>query len=725
MAFHFVVKLVILLLLQPWLITEAITLPKSPKMAKPNCTDRCGNVNIPYPFGVEDGCFFNESFRVTCNKTIDGGRKPFISSINLELLNVSFSFGTARVLNPVTKFNCSKTDNSIPFPIYLESGNSPFFFSNGYNRFAFLGCRKWSTIVHNQNTIGGCLLAECSDKAHVDGCHIRIPPTITYFVANQTNPCGKDIDDNIDGCGSAFMIADDMLKRDDSIPDEIINQTHVPAVLQWSIPINGMCNWKKGSNSFCDGDGDHCWRNLSSTHFCVCSKSKKDGTQLSEFRGFGKFADWKHNFCQMLCLTNPGKFHCTWPCPDGYESYTNAKDHCYPKDLGELLSKKSRTKTIIIGCSTGSGTIVLLIGAFWCWKVANRRKNVKLKQNNFKRNGGLLLQQKLCSHEGTVEMIRLFTSEELENATDNYSAHRILGQGGQGTVYKGMLADGSIVAIKKPKRVGIGKKFDEKKLQEFINEMIILSQINHRNVVKLLGCCLETQVPLLVYEFIINGTLSQHIHEKNEELFPIRWEMRLRIAVDVANALSYMHSSASAPIYHRDIKSSNILLDDKYRAKVSDFGTSRSITSEQTHLTTQVQGTFGYLDPEYFRSNQFTEKSDVYSFGVVLTELLTGQKPLISSSQTEEVRSLAACFLLSMEENSLFDILDQSVMKDGSQKEITAVAKLAKRCLNLDGKERPTMKEVAMELELIRVSKEAHAIQKDEDKASSSTNYKQ
>ncbi|KAM7481440.1 hypothetical protein LguiB_006023 [Lonicera macranthoides] len=301
----------------------------------------------------------------------------------------------------------------------------------------------------------------------------------------------------------------------------------------------------------------------------------------------------------------------------------------------------------------------------------------------------------MIGEEGNVEKSKLFTSKELKKATDKYNKNRILGQGGQGTVYKGMLTDGRIVAIKASTRV------DEGNLEQFINEVVILSQINHRNVVKLHGCCLETVVPLLVYEFIPNGTLFQYTHEKNEE-FPLSWDVRLQIATEVASALSYLHSATSLPIYHRDVKSTNILLDENYKAKVADFGTSRSIAIDQTHLTTRVSGTFGYLDPEYFMSSQFTEKSDVYSFGVVLVELLTSQKPILLIG-SEGMCSLSKYFMVASKEKCLFDILDTQVQTKGGKEEITRVANLAKRCLSLSGRKRPTMREVTVELEGIRI----------------------
>ena len=343
------------------------------------------------------------------------------------------------------------------------------------------------------------------------------------------------------------------------------------------------------------------------------------------------------------------------------------------------------------GISLGGGLLFLLLGGFWLYKVLRRRRKIKLREQFFQQQ---LLQHQMSSNEISIENTKIFTFNELKKASDNFNENRILGRGGQGTVYKGMLTDGRIVAIKKSKIV------DESQYEQFINEIVILSQLNHRNIVKLLGCCLEIEVPLLVYEFISHGTLFQLIHDENNEL-PFSWERRLEIATEVAGALAYLHSASSTPIFHRDIKSKNILLDEKYRAKVADFGTSRSVSIDQTHLTTLVRGTFGYLDPEYFRTGQFTEKSDVYSFGIVLVELLTGQKP-ISSTRTEEERSLASYFILSIEETNLFDILDAQVVKEGGEEEIMAVVNVATQCLNLNGKKGPTMKEVALELERVK-----------------------
>ncbi|XVF11597.1 hypothetical protein REPUB_Repub08aG0040800 [Reevesia pubescens] len=311
---------------------------------------------------------------------------------------------------------------------------------------------------------------------------------------------------------------------------------------------------------------------------------------------------------------------------------------------------------------------------------------MKLKEKFFQQNGGLLLQQQIDFHEGSGEPTKIFTTQELAKATDNYSQSRVIGQGGNGTVYKGILRDNRVVAVKKSKIV------DKNQIQQFINEVVVLSQINHRNVVKLMGCCLETEVPLLVYEFIPNGSLSHHIHNSNGAR-SIPCDIRLQIALETAGAIAYLHSATTIPIIHRDVKPSNILLDDKYTAKVSDFGASRLIPSDQTQITTLVQGTFGYLDPEYFRTSQLTAKSDVYSFGVVLVELLTGQMP-VSFARPEAQRNLASSFILAMQQDWLFEILEPGLANEGNRDQLKAVADLAMRCLRLRGEKRPTMKEL-------------------------------
>ncbi|KAL0296248.1 UNVERIFIED_CONTAM: Wall-associated receptor kinase [Sesamum radiatum] len=335
-------------------------------------------------------------------------------------------------------------------------------------------------------------------------------------------------------------------------------------------------------------------------------------------------------------------------------------------------------------------------GSYFC--LPNRtHKEGKMKQKFFRRNGGLLLQQQILSTRGSalLELI-LFKSEELEKATDNFSGSRVLGNGGHGTVYKGMLSDGRIVAVKKANIID-----DSQQVGQFINEVSILSQINHRHIVKLLGCCLETEAPLLVYEYISNGTLSQHLHDEPKSC-RFSWENRLHVAAEVAGALAYMHSYASTAIFHRDVKSSNILLDENYKAVVSDFGLSRSVPIDKTHLTTLVGGTFGYLDPGYFRSGKLNDKSDVYAFGVVLAEILTGQKAV----SVEDDQGLAFRFRSAVKDDRLFDILDKVVVYEGKEEEILALAKLAKRCLKINAHKRPSMKELATELDQLRKKKE-------------------
>lgn len=357
-----------------------------------------------------------------------------------------------------------------------------------------------------------------------------------------------------------------------------------------------------------------------------------------------------------------------------------------------------------LDAGVGAVLIVVFVGII-LYSIYQKSRLIKLKKKFYKQNGGSILEQKLGQRKDSSQIAHIFSESEIRKATNNYDESLIIGRGGFGTVFKGELADNTIVAVKKSKTI------DASQIDQFINEVDVVSQINHRNVVKLLGCCLETQVPLLVYEFITNGTLSDFIHTQvkvNNET----WKTRLKIAAEVAGALSYLHSAATIPIIHRDVKSDNILLDGTDTAKVSDFGASRLVPLDQTEVATMVQGTIGYLDPEYMQTSQLTEKSDVYSFGVVLVELLTGEKPFCFG-RPEETRNLAMYFLSFLKKGSLFQVIQGGMLNEGNKQEIKEVAILAAECLRVKGEERPTMKEVAMELEGMRLMEKHSWINED------------
>lgn len=305
--------------------------------------------------------------------------------------------------------------------------------------------------------------------------------------------------------------------------------------------------------------------------------------------------------------------------------------------------------------------------------------------------------------------LKSFTFNDLKNATKNFRSDSLLGEGGFGCVFKGWIDENTFA----PSKPGSGMVVAVKKLKtesfqghrEWLAEVNYLGQLRHENLVKLIGYCSESESRLLVYEFMPRGSLENHLFRKGVQL--MSWATRMRIAVDVARGLSFLHG-LNANVIYRDLKASNILLDSEFNAKLSDFGLARDGPSgDRTHVSTRVVGTRGYAAPEYVATGHLTPKSDVYSFGVVLLELLSGKRAMgdeNAGTAEETLVDWARPFL--SDSRRVMRIMDTKLGGQYSKKGAQAAAALALRCLHIDPKHRPSMQEVLAALEQIHSPKE-------------------
>ncbi|XP_040383366.1 calmodulin-binding receptor-like cytoplasmic kinase 3 isoform X2 [Oryza brachyantha] len=288
------------------------------------------------------------------------------------------------------------------------------------------------------------------------------------------------------------------------------------------------------------------------------------------------------------------------------------------------------------------------------------------------------------------------TVQQILRATQNFSPSFKLGEGGFGTVYRAVLPDGQVVAVKRAKKDQFAGPTDE-----FSNEVDLLAKIDHRNLVRLLGFTDKGHERIIITEYVPNGTLRDHLDGQYGRV--LDFNQRLEIAIDVAHALTYLHLYAEKTIIHRDVKSSNILLTESFRAKVSDFGFARSGPSdtEKTHISTKVKGTAGYLDPEYLRTYQLTPKSDVFSFGILLVEILSARRPVELKRAAEERITIRWTFK-KFNEGNMREILDPLLEDPVDDEVLEKLLSLAFQCAAPTREDRPTMKEVGEQLWEIR-----------------------
>ncbi|VAH71758.1 unnamed protein product [Triticum turgidum subsp. durum] len=345
-----------------------------------------------------------------------------------------------------------------------------------------------------------------------------------------------------------------------------------------------------------------------------------------------------------------------------------------------------------VGAGLGGAVLMACLGCFVWYKCKKRKQTVA--SNKFMRSGS-----SMTSYSKDLELDgspHIFTFEELEVATDGFSASRELGDGGFGTVYKGKLKDGRVVAVKRL------YKNNYRRVEQFLNEVDILSRLLHQNLVILYGCTSRmSRDLLLVYEFIANGTVADHLHGSRAAERGLTWPLRLNIAIETAEALAYLHA---VEIIHRDVKTTNILLDNSFHVKVADFGLSRLFPLEVTHVSTVPQGTPGYVDPVYHQCYKLTDKSDVYSFGVVLVELISS-KPAVDMSRSHSEINLANMALNRIQNHQVVQLVDPELgynTDPETKRTIDRVAEVAFQCLQLERDLRPSIKEVVEILTCVR-----------------------
>ncbi|XP_071740946.1 wall-associated receptor kinase 5-like [Rutidosis leptorrhynchoides] len=664
-----------------------------------HCPFKCGNVTIHYPFGTKKGCYKDMSYYIKCDPAtkIPYLNKGYIFAVTnqsmnpIEVIEITLD-GHMRVNLPVA-YSCYNKQGNFIYGSHQTIHTSRFPISGTLNKFVGLGCDILASVILTEPSVSTWCNTNCEDYKDVrngscDGggcCKSVITGGMTHAKIMVKPNQNRTKVWSYSKCGYGFIVDKHMYNFSKIDLGPMTMNKYFPVGLEWSVGNTTCKEAQKDKRSYLCKDKNSVCLKFGPMNFhgyrCHCAQGYRGNPYVTNgCQDVNECENPDQNDCLPgLCQNTIGSFTCV--CPNGQLGNAKIDGKCTP------VKDDNSEKEGLAMRGIGEGVAGALLTMVVVFLGVMRQRNIKGKKDFFKQNGGLMLQKMFSCKHHPVNKPNIFTEEELMKATDNFNDANFIGQGGYGTVYKGILANKTLVAIKKSKLI------DQSQIKQFVNELIILSQINHPHIVKLLGYCLETHVPLLVYEYVTNNTLRHHLHM-------LTFEKRLKIAIETAEALAYMHSTTQ--IIHRDVKPSNILLTDAFTVKVSDFGISTLVPHGQTHLSTMVKGTIGYLDPEYFRTGKLTEKSDVYSFGVVLVELLTGTEIHSLEISLTVFRGTSAYFTSLMEQNALDQVLDEQLKRDEYAEVVKCIAKIAISCLDLEGKRRPTMAEVKHDLEQLQ-----------------------